>query len=112
MQTAVTIGMLDFDEREVRRLVAGQLGVDVDVLTRDVSVPDELAADSLDLVELALMLEAEFDVVLSDPCLEQVRTYGDLLGALAAAAPVRQRAHGAGWSDSALHVRLVPDAGA
>ncbi|HTD26473.1 MAG TPA: phosphopantetheine-binding protein, partial [Candidatus Elarobacter sp.] len=43
-----------------------------------VSLTDDLAADSLDLLELTLALEAEFGIVVSESALERVRTYGDL----------------------------------
>jgi acyl carrier protein len=71
--------MFDLVEPRVRRLVADHLGVDVEELTHDVSLTDDLAADSLDLLELALVLEREFDVVVPESALEQVRTYGDLV---------------------------------
>ena len=70
--------MFDFVEPRVRRLVAEQLGVNVEELTPDVSLTDDLAADSLDLLELMLALEAEFGIVVSESALERVRTYGDL----------------------------------
>jgi len=72
-------------ETNVRRVVAEQLGVGVEEIAPDVSLPDDLAADSLDLVELALALEARCGVAISDRQLETVRTYGDLLDVIAAA---------------------------
>ena len=60
-------------------MVADRLGVDPDELTPDVSLPDELAADSLDLLEIALAAETEFGVVLPERLLEEVRTFGDLV---------------------------------
>jgi acyl carrier protein len=70
--------MFDFVEPRVRRVVAEQLAVNVEELTPDVSLTDDLAADSLDLLELTLALEAEFGIVISESALERVRTYGDL----------------------------------
>jgi acyl carrier protein len=72
-------------EADVRRVVAEQLGVGVEQIAPDVSLPDDLAADSLDLVELALALEARCGVAISDRRLETVRTYGDLLDVIATA---------------------------
>src|SRR5204863_8944159 len=72
------LGMSDFVEPRVRRLVADHLGVGTEELTRDVSLADELAVDSLDLVELALALEAEFGISMSEATLDEVRTYGEL----------------------------------
>ena len=56
-------------------MVAEQLGVGVEEIAPDVSLPDDLAADSLDLVELALALEVRCGVTISDRRLETVRTY-------------------------------------
>jgi len=68
-------------EPRVRRLVSENLGVSVDDLTPDVSLIDDLAADSLDLVELALALEEEFGLTVPERTMAEVRTYGELLAA-------------------------------
>jgi len=68
-------------EPRVRRLVAENLGVSVDDLTPDVSLTDDLAADSLDLVELALALEEEFGLTVPERTMAEVRTYGELVAA-------------------------------
>jgi acyl carrier protein len=84
--------MFDFVEPRVRRLVADHLGVGTEELTRDVSLADELAVDSLDLVELALALEAEFGISLSEATLDGVRTYGELADAVCILARLRREA--------------------
>src|SRR6266478_692936 len=84
--------MFDFVEPRVRRVVAEQLGVNVEELTPDVSLTDDLAADSLDLLELTLALEAEFGIVISESSLERVRTYGDLRATVHALLPQRHAA--------------------
>jgi acyl carrier protein len=71
--------MTQLVEPRVRGLVAEHLGVDGEQLTSDVSLVDELAADSLDIVELALALETRFAIVLPESLLDGVRTYGDLV---------------------------------
>ena len=81
--------MFDFVEPRVRRVVAEQLGVNIEELTPDVSLTDDLAADSLDLLELTLALETEFGIVVSESSLERVRTYDDLKGTVLAL--LRQR---------------------
>jgi len=65
-------------EPRVRRVVADILGVDPDALGPDVSLTDDLAADSLDLAELAVRLEDDLGIVLPDRALDDVRTYGEL----------------------------------
>src|SRR5581483_3699942 len=66
-------------ESQVRRIVADHLGIGPEELTPDVSITDDLAADSLDLLELGLAVEAELGVSVPDTMLEDVRTYQDLV---------------------------------
>jgi acyl carrier protein len=73
------IDMHRFVEPRVRRLVAETLGVGAEELAPDVSLTDDLAADSLDLAELAVRLENEFGVTVGDDILEGLRTYGDVV---------------------------------
>lgn len=71
--------MHEFVEPHVRRLVADHLGVGIEELVPEVSLRDDLAADSLDLVELALALEERFGIGVPEHILDQVRSYGDLV---------------------------------
>jgi len=71
-----------FVEPSCRRLVADRLGVDLEELVAGASLRDDLAADSLDLVELAMALEAEFGIMVPERILDRVRTYGDLVQAM------------------------------
>jgi acyl carrier protein len=73
-------------EADLRRLVADQLGVDAADLTPDVSLTDDLAADSLDLVELGLVLEGVWPVTVRAERVAEVRTYGELRDLVVAAA--------------------------
>jgi len=66
-------------ERDVKRVVSEHLGVAAADLWSRVSLRDELAADSLDLVGMAMELECVFEVALPDRVLERVRCYGDLV---------------------------------
>jgi acyl carrier protein len=70
-------------EPRLRWLVAEQLGVGEEELVADTSLVDDLAADSLDLLELALAIEAEFGFDLSEDALDGVRTYADLAALVA-----------------------------
>jgi acyl carrier protein len=73
--------MYEFVEPQLRHLVAEHLGVGLEALVSDVSLRDDLAADSLDLVELAMALEGAFAIVVPERILDEVRTYGDLVHA-------------------------------
>jgi len=65
-------------ERRLRRVVAENLGTNDEEITASISLVDDLAVDSLDLLELALQIEETFDVSLPERLLAAVRTYGDL----------------------------------
>ena len=79
----------------VRRIVAERLGVDRDALAPAVSLTDELAADSLDLLDVAAAIEKECGVSLPDRAVASLRTYQELVDAVAAAvAAAGRRASG------------------
>ncbi len=61
----------------VRSVIADQLGVDEDSITMDSSFVDDLGADSLDIVELIMGLEGEFDLEIPDDEAEKISTVGD-----------------------------------
>jgi len=63
----------------IRGLLADHLGVDTEQITPEVSLVDDLAADSLDLVEIALAIEGNLGVILPHQFLDRVRTCGDLV---------------------------------
>lgn len=72
-------GLIEFVEPQLRRLVADRLGVLEAQLQPSVSLADDLAADSLDTLEIALTIEAELGVTLPEADLDEVRLYGDLV---------------------------------
>ncbi len=74
-----------FPEIRLRALVADTLGVDVADLSPDVSLVDDLAADSLDVAELVVRVETELGITLADRVVDRVRTYGELVRAALAA---------------------------
>ena len=68
--------MADTYER-VRVIVAERLGVDEDKVTMDAEIIGDLNADSLDLVEVIMAMEQEFDVEIKDEDAENIRTVAD-----------------------------------
>ena len=60
-------------------IVAEQLGVSRDQLTRETSFINDLGADSLDTVELVMELEEEFDVNIPEDEAEKIRTVGQAI---------------------------------
>ncbi len=61
----------------VKAVIVDQLGVDEDTVTTESSFVDDLGADSLDIVELIMGLETEFDLEIPDEEAEKIRTVGD-----------------------------------
>ena len=61
----------------IKRMIVDQLGVDEDTITADSSFVDDLNADSLDMVELVMAMEQEFDIEIPDDVAEKVVTVKD-----------------------------------
>ncbi len=61
----------------VQSIVAERLGVDEDKVTMDAEFIGDLNADSLDLVEVIMAMEQEFDLEIKDDYAENIRTVGD-----------------------------------
>jgi acyl carrier protein len=66
---------VDLFER-VKQIIVEQLGVDEEQVTLDASFVDNLGADSLDIVELVMTLEEEFDLEIPDEDAENITTVG------------------------------------
>lgn len=62
---------------KVKEIIVEQLGVDADKVTADASFVDDLGADSLDVVELVMAFEEEFDVEIPDEAAEKIATVKD-----------------------------------
>ncbi|SKA92236.1 acyl carrier protein [Caloramator quimbayensis] len=64
---------------KVKERISDILGVDSDDITMDSSFIDDLGADSLDIVELIMALEEEFDIEIPDEDAERIQTVGDVV---------------------------------
>jgi acyl carrier protein len=73
--TAAGSGGGDVDPK-LRKIIADQLGVEEEKVTRDAHFIEDLNADSLDLVELIMALEEEFNVEISDEDANSLTTVG------------------------------------
>ncbi|MGI6085957.1 MAG: acyl carrier protein [Acetivibrionales bacterium] len=62
---------------KVKDIIVEQLGVDEDEVKMDSSFIDDLGADSLDIVELIMALEEEFELEIPDKEAEKIATVGD-----------------------------------
>ena len=64
---------------KVRDILVDQLDVEEEKVTMDASITDDLGADSLDVVDLVMSLEEEFDVEIPDNHVENIKTVGDIV---------------------------------
>ena len=74
---------MDEKFEKVCDIIAEELDVDRDSLTMETRLVEDLEADSLSIVELVMAFEDEFDAKLPDEELENIKTIGDILNALA-----------------------------
>ena len=103
-------GRREWVDARLRPLIADQLGVDAGALVPDTSLLDDLAADSLDLAELALALESEFGITLPRRAVEELRTYGDILGLLVTSVTRRRPPRAVPLVPLLARVRIAPPA--
>ena len=64
-------------EDKVKRIIADKLSVDLEEVVPEASFVDDLGADSLDLVELIMSMEEEFDIEIPDEEAEKMITVKD-----------------------------------
>jgi acyl carrier protein len=66
-------------ETKVKGIIADQLGVGEDEIKPESSFIEDLGADSLDIVELVMAMEEEFEVEIPDEEAENIKTVGDAI---------------------------------
>jgi acyl carrier protein len=66
-------------EERVKKIIAEKLSVDLQEVVPEASFVDDLGADSLDLVELIMSMEEEFDTDISDEDAEKITTVQDAI---------------------------------
>ena len=64
---------------KVKEILVDQLDVEEEKVTMEASIVDDLGADSLDLVDLVMSREEEFDVEIPDEQVENIKTVGDIV---------------------------------
>ncbi|PNH18620.1 acyl carrier protein [Lachnospiraceae bacterium] len=67
---------------KIKKMIAEQLGADESSISEETSFKDDLGADSLDLFELVMAMEDEFDVEIPTDDLEKMLTVGDVVNYL------------------------------
>lgn len=64
---------------KVREILIDQLDVEEEAVTMEANIQDDLGADSLDIVDLVMSLEEEFDCEIPDEEIENIKTVGDIV---------------------------------
>ena len=64
---------------KIRGIIAEKLGIDEEEITMESAFIEDLNADSLDIVELIMALEDEFDMSVDDDALQTIKTVQDLV---------------------------------
>lgn len=63
----------------VKTLISEQLGIEADNITEASYIQEDLGADSLDIVDLIMAIEDEFDVEIPEDQVENIKTVGDIV---------------------------------
>ena len=64
---------------KIKAILAEQFDVEEDKITADTDLQEDLGADSLDVVDLLMSIEDEFEVEVPDEALEHIKTVGALV---------------------------------
>jgi acyl carrier protein len=64
---------------KVKEILCEQLDMEEDKVTAEASIVDDLGADSLDVVDLVMSFEEEFDIEIPDEDVENMKTVGDMV---------------------------------
>ena len=64
---------------KIKEILAEQLDADPEEMTMDTKIAEDLEADSLDVVQLLMSIEDEFEVEIPDEEIENMKTIGDVV---------------------------------
>ena len=64
---------------KIKKILADTLDVNEDEISADTNIATDLGADSLDVVEILMSIEDEFDIEIPDSEIENIRTVGELV---------------------------------
>lgn len=69
---------------KIKAIIAEVLNIDADSITEDTTFVDDLGADSLDIFQIIMGIEEEYDIELDNESVEQIQTVGDAVEAIRA----------------------------
>jgi len=64
---------------KIEKIIVDQLGIEEDTVKENSSFIDDLGADSLDIVELIMAFEEEFDIEIADEDAEKIKVVADVI---------------------------------
>ena len=64
---------------KMKQILSEQLDADIDSITPETEIADDLGADSLDVVEMLMAIEDEFDIEIPDDKVESLKTVGQVV---------------------------------
>lgn len=64
---------------KMKKILAEQLDADIDSITLETDIQDDLGADSLDVVEMLMSIEDEFEIEIPDEKIEGLKTVGQVV---------------------------------
>lgn len=67
---------------KIKAIIAEVLNIDADSITEDTTFVDDLGADSLDIFQIIMGIEEEYDIELDNESVEQIPTVGDAVEAI------------------------------
>lgn len=67
---------------KVKSIIADQLDVEEEKVVAEASITEDLGADSLDMVDLVMSIEEEFDIEVPDEAVENIKTVGDVVACI------------------------------
>ena len=67
---------------KTKAIIAAVLNIDADSITEDTTFVDDLGADSLDIFQIIMGIEEEYDIELDNESVEQIQTVGDAVEAI------------------------------
>ena len=76
--------VLYMELEKIKAIIAEVLNIDADSITADTTFVDDLGADSLDIFQIIMGIEEEYDIELENEAVEQIQTGGDAIEALRA----------------------------
>ncbi len=63
---------------KIKEIIANQLNIAIENVTDDKEIVRDLGADSLDIVEMVMSIEEEFDIQVEDEKMADIKTVGDI----------------------------------